>query len=161
MFFWLVKTCGQQEKVVPNPKVLLIIFCKYNFFLEVCWIKPFLSGLNQIPFLWARTAETGPGLYKKTNVTVNSVQWIVYYVKCTDFSAQNRLKNVENPVRGVHCVEFFFYKYSLKLVLHNSHFPSALAFQADTFLILRPMFWSIFVEQLWTAINPKPLELLT
>ena len=33
--------------------------------LEVCWIKPFLSGLDQIPILWAGTAGMGPGLHNK------------------------------------------------------------------------------------------------
>ena len=32
--------------------------------MEVCWIKPFLSGWDQITILWTRTARTGPGLYK-------------------------------------------------------------------------------------------------
>ena len=56
---------GQQEKVASRPKVLLGFFSNTKFILEVCWIKPFLSGLDQIIIQWARTAGTGPWLYKK------------------------------------------------------------------------------------------------
>ena len=49
--------------------------------LEVCWIKPFLSGWNQIPILWARTARTGPGLYKIQ-------MWV------TTFAAWNKSKSL-------------------------------------------------------------------
>ena len=53
-----METCGQQEKVASRPSVLLWI-------LEACWIKPFVSGLDHIPILGARTSGMGQGLYKK------------------------------------------------------------------------------------------------
>ena len=58
----ILETCGRQEKVSSIRKVLLDVFSenKKNHF-KVCWIKPFLSGLDHIPILWARTAGTGQG----------------------------------------------------------------------------------------------------
>ena len=60
-----METCGQQKFFFLDLRYYWEFSKNTKLILEVCWITLFLSGLDQIPILWARTTRTEPGLYKK------------------------------------------------------------------------------------------------